>query len=62
MNLAEKGEVEKAVEIFNEIIKIQPDLSSTYNNRAQAYRLLGNDESKYTKRQELWDIFESRTL
>lgn len=46
VNLAEKGEVGKAIDIFNEIIAIQPNLSSAYNNRAQAYRLMGNDDSK----------------
>lgn len=46
IKVAEKGEYEKAIQIFTSSIATC-DNASGYNNRAQAYRLLGDDSSKY---------------
>lgn len=42
VNLAESGHVENAIELFNKAILLAPEHASSYNNRAQAYRLQGN--------------------
>lgn len=40
---AETGKIEDAIQIFTDVIRIAPTRPSGYNNRAQAFRLLGND-------------------
>jgi len=44
--LAEAAKFEEALEKFNKAIEIAPNRPSPYNNRAQLYRFLKNDDSK----------------
>ena len=41
---AEEGQLQLALEFFNEAIKLLPNRASGYNNRAQALRLMGRNE------------------
>ena len=41
---AEEGQLQLALEFFNEAIKLMPNRASGYNNRAQALRLMGRNE------------------
>ncbi|KAF9157549.1 Tetratricopeptide repeat protein 36 [Actinomortierella ambigua] len=43
--LAEKDDVEGAVEELTKAIELCPQYASAYNNRAQAYRILKNDDA-----------------
>ena len=42
--LAESGDLEKALNLFNEAINESPTWASAYNNKAQVLRLLKRDE------------------
>lgn len=42
---AEAGQIKKAIHIFTKAINIAPNRASSFNNRAQAYRLDGNIQS-----------------
>lgn len=42
--LAESGNLEKAIEMFDKAIACIPTLASAHNNRAQALRLLQRNE------------------
>lgn len=42
---AQNGEFEKSLNILNEVIEKCPKYASGYNNRAQLYRIQGNNES-----------------
>lgn len=44
MNFAEEENYTKALELFEEAIDVGPQRSSIFNNRAQVFRLLENDE------------------
>jgi len=44
VELAEAGNVEKALAQFEKAIEIAPKWASAYNNRAQALRLIGRNE------------------
>ena len=44
--LAEAAKFDEALEMFNKAIEIAPNRPSPYNNRAQLYRFLKDDESK----------------
>ncbi len=46
MEEAEKGNYEGALGFFNQAIALVPTRASGYNNRAQAYRLMGDIERK----------------
>lgn len=39
---AEKGDIDQAIEIFSEVIRLVPNRASGYNNRAQALRIKGD--------------------
>ncbi|XP_023235830.1 tetratricopeptide repeat protein 36 homolog [Centruroides sculpturatus] len=39
---AETGQIDRAIEVFTKAIDLAPNRASSYNNRAQAYRLNGN--------------------
>ncbi len=39
---AEKNDLKRSIECFNKAIEIAPHWASSYNNRAQAFRLIGN--------------------
>ncbi|XP_041377773.1 tetratricopeptide repeat protein 36-like [Gigantopelta aegis] len=39
---AESGDIQAALDLFNEAISVAPDWASAYNNRAQALRLKGD--------------------
>ncbi|XP_037270185.2 tetratricopeptide repeat protein 36 [Rhipicephalus microplus] len=39
---AEKGDIDQAIEIFSEVIRLVPNRPSGYNNRAQALRIKGD--------------------
>uniref|UniRef100_G3MT76 Uncharacterized protein n=1 Tax=Amblyomma maculatum TaxID=34609 RepID=G3MT76_AMBMU len=41
---AEKGDVDRAIDIFSEVIRLAPNRASGYNNRAQALRMKGQVE------------------
>jgi len=41
---AEEGNVERALELFNQAIELAPTHASAYNNRAQALRLRGDTQ------------------
>ena len=41
VNLAQNGDFEKSLNQFNDVISKFPNYASTYNNRAQVYRLTG---------------------
>lgn len=41
---AEKGDVDRAIDIFSEVIQLAPNRASGYNNRAQALRIKGQVE------------------
>lgn len=45
---AEIGNYEFAIATFQKSIDLAPMRAAPYNNRAQAYRLMGNDEGKYS--------------
>jgi len=45
MIAAERGDINHAIQIFTKVIKECPGNGSCYNNRAQAYRLLGRTDS-----------------
>jgi len=45
MAAAEKGDVEEAIQIFNQGISECPGFASLHNNRAQAFRLAGRSNS-----------------
>jgi len=38
----EAGQVDRAIEDFNEVIRLDPDYANSYNNRGNAYRLKGD--------------------
>ena len=40
---AEAGQIREALNFFNQAIELTPWRPSGYNNRAQAYRLIGQD-------------------
>jgi len=42
VQLAEQNKLQEAIELFSEAIAKGPTYASAYNNRAQAYRILGN--------------------
>lgn len=46
VKLAEKGNLDQAIEKINEAIEISSKRPSCYNNRAQIYRLKGDLNSK----------------
>lgn len=50
VQLAEQHKYDDALVLFDQAIKISPERSSLYNNRAQTYRLIGNDDGKLKKR------------
>lgn len=37
-----KGELDRAIEDFNTVIKLNPNLTQAYNSRGNAYYLKGN--------------------
>lgn len=39
---AEKGDIDRAIDIFGEVIRLAPNRASGYNNRAQALRIKGD--------------------
>ncbi|KAK8774998.1 tetratricopeptide repeat protein 36 homolog [Amblyomma americanum] len=41
---AEKGDIDRAIDIFTEVIRLAPNRASGYNNRAQALRIKGQVE------------------
>ncbi|PVU86320.1 hypothetical protein BB560_006757 [Smittium megazygosporum] len=45
VKLAEEGNLEEARDMLSQIIKEHPRYASAYNNRAQVYRLLKDDQS-----------------
>lgn len=45
--LAEAAKFDEALNKFNKAIEIAPNRPSPYNNRAQLYRFLKDDESEY---------------
>ncbi|XP_059623012.1 tetratricopeptide repeat protein 36 homolog [Phlebotomus argentipes] len=45
IKLAECGDLAKAVDVFSSAIEVAPTRRAPWNNRAQAYRLLGNDQA-----------------
>lgn len=45
VQLAESSDLSAALDKFNEAVLLCPDRASCYNNRAQAYRLKGDNES-----------------
>lgn len=48
IQLAEqKKEYEKSIELFSEAIRLHPTRANTYNNRAQVYRLNGQDDCEW---------------
>lgn len=47
VKLAENNEYDKALELFENAIKITPNKASLYNNRAQVLRLKEMDNGKY---------------
>ncbi|XP_055691363.1 tetratricopeptide repeat protein 36 homolog [Lutzomyia longipalpis] len=49
---AELGDLTKAVELFTSAIEMAPKRPAPWNNRAQAYRLLGNDEAALSDLEE----------
>lgn len=48
VELAEKQEYEKALNLLTESIQLASLRPSTFNNRAQIYRYLRNDTGKHT--------------
>ncbi|GAB0086355.1 Tetratricopeptide repeat protein 36 homolog [Sergentomyia squamirostris] len=42
---AETGDFEKSIELFTSAIEVAPQRPAPWNNRAQAHRLLNNDEA-----------------
>jgi len=46
VELAEKGNLEEALKLFDQAIVLQPEKAAGYNNRAQLWRLKGNLDSK----------------
>lgn len=47
VSAAELENYELAIAKFQKSIDLAPMRAAPYNNRAQAYRLMGNDEGKY---------------
>ncbi|XP_066936319.1 tetratricopeptide repeat protein 36 homolog [Clytia hemisphaerica] len=45
VNNAQKGDFEESLSQFNEVLKLAPSYASGYNNRAQLFRLKGENES-----------------
>ncbi|XP_037905797.1 tetratricopeptide repeat protein 36 homolog isoform X2 [Hermetia illucens] len=45
VELAEKGDTENALRLFQQAIDVCPRRATLYNNRAQTYRLMGNDHA-----------------
>lgn len=43
---AEKGDIDKAIDLFGQAILLAPQRASGYNNRAQAFRIKGDAERK----------------
>merc|ERR1711874_548834 len=41
---AEEGDLSRALELFNEVVSLAPLRPSSYNNRAQAFRLAGRPD------------------
>jgi Flp pilus assembly protein TadD len=41
---AEGGQIGEALNLFNQAIMLKPTRPSGYNNRAQAYRIIGQDD------------------
>lgn len=46
VKLAEAGNVEAAMTSFNRAIEVAPQRASNFNNRAQAFRLMGKVEGR----------------
>lgn len=44
VGLAESGNIDKAIEMFDKAISLSPMWASAYNNRAQALRILKRNE------------------
>eukprot|EP00092_Neocalanus_flemingeri_P021597 GFUD01023427.1.p1 GENE.GFUD01023427.1~~GFUD01023427.1.p1 ORF type:complete len:195 (+),score=75.96 GFUD01023427.1:91-675(+) len=42
---AEAGDIKKALQLFDKVVSLAPDRPSSYNNRAQAFRLVGRPDS-----------------
>ena len=42
IKLAEQNDIKSSIECFNRAIKIAPHWASSYNNRAQAFRLFND--------------------
>ena len=47
VQLAESGKLKESLEIFAKAINVAPKWSSSYNNRAQVYRLLNQNKGIY---------------
>ncbi|XP_055599932.1 tetratricopeptide repeat protein 36 [Uranotaenia lowii] len=45
IKLAEHGKLQEAITIFSRAIEIAPERPAPWNNRAQAYRYLGNEKA-----------------
>lgn len=52
VNATESGELEVALEKFNESIRVASQRPSAYNNRAQLYRLLDKDQCESHNKQQ----------
>lgn len=44
--MAEDGKLKEALELFTSAISLAPNRPSLFNNRAQAYRLMGDDDGQ----------------
>lgn len=47
VGLAEKGELDKALALFNKVLELKPNEATSYNNRAQLLRLQGDVEGLF---------------
>eukprot|EP00112_Aurelia_sp_Birch-Aquarium-sp1_P007557 Seg1823.11 transcript_id=Seg1823.11/GoldUCD/mRNA.D3Y31 product="Tetratricopeptide repeat protein 36" protein_id=Seg1823.11/GoldUCD/D3Y31 len=45
VNAAEAGDMEKSLQVLNNAINLAPNYASSYNNRAQLYRIQGDMEA-----------------
>ncbi|XP_004925180.1 tetratricopeptide repeat protein 36 isoform X2 [Bombyx mori] len=60
VKLAEGGQSEAALKLFNESIELAPDRAAGYNDRAQLYRLLERDDEALHDLQRALEITEGK--